>query len=109
MAPGVDVRVDAERDAHGRPQRPGARRDAIELAGRFRVDRLQAERHGPIELVAALADAAEDDLLGNEPGAQRHLDLAARVRVHLRPELTQQPHERRASNWLSAHSGWRAG
>ena len=54
MALRVDVGVDAKRDARDvAPSRARDRLDAVELAGRLRVDRLQAERHGALELVGA--------------------------------------------------------
>ena len=90
----VDVGIHAERDARRRALGPGARGDAIELARRLGVDGFQAERDRAIELLAGLADAGEDDLVGDQAGAQRDLDLAARVGVGRRAEPAQQAHQR---------------
>ena len=81
MALGVDVRVDAQRDA--RPPALGARRgvDALELAVRLGVDRLEAQADRLGDLARTLADPGEDDLVRPEAGPQRHLDLAERVGV----------------------------
>ncbi len=69
VAPGVDVGVHAHRHAHRRVEGACPGGDPIELAGRLGVDRLHAERDGAVELVAGLADAGEDDLLRDVPGA----------------------------------------
>jgi hypothetical protein len=90
----IDVGVHTERDARRRALGPGARGDAIELAGRLGVDGFQAERDRAIQLLAGLADAGEDDLVGDQAGAQRDLDLAARVGVGRRAEPAQQAHQR---------------
>ena len=94
VALGVDVRIHAQRDPHRRRQRHGARGDAVELSRRLGVDRLHAQRHGAVQLVAGLAHAGEDDLIGDEPGAQRHFDLASRVGIGLGAERPQQAHQR---------------
>ena len=63
MALGVDVRVDADRDARRRV--PAARpiaSSARQLAGRFDVDRLQPSGTARLELGHRLADAGEDDV-----------------------------------------------
>ena len=62
MAPGVDVGVDAQRHARLAPLRARDLGDAIELAGRFRVDRADAVGDRVLQLVARLADAGEDDV-----------------------------------------------
>ena len=81
MAAGVDVGVDADGDARARL--PGARDgvDALELALRLGVDRLDAEVDRLRQLGRGLADAGEDDLRRDEAGAQRDVDLAAGIRV----------------------------
>ena len=81
MAACVDVGIDAERDPGARLPLPRQAIDPLELALRFGVDGLDAEIDRLRELRGGLADAGEDDLLGDEPGAQRDVDLAARVRV----------------------------
>ena len=86
MALRVDVGIDAQRHARPRALRDRALIEAIELAGRFDVDREQAERHGAIELGRALADAGEHDLIGTEAAAQRHVDLAHRIGVGVAAE-----------------------
>ena len=94
MAARVDVGIDADGDA--RPRLPLARDrvDAIELALRLGVDRLDAEVDGLGQLRAGLADAGEHDLRRDEPGAQRDVDLAAGIRVDLAAQAAQQPHDR---------------
>ena len=81
MAAGVDVGVDAHRDARCAPGARGDGGDPRHLAGRLGVDGADAEADRALELVARLADAGEDDLVRREAGAQRDLDLAARVGV----------------------------
>ena len=72
----------------------GALIDAIELAGRFDVDRQQAERDGAIDLGGALADAGEHDLIGTEAAAHRDVDFAERIRIGVAAERVQQPDDR---------------
>src|SRR5687768_697711 len=76
MALRVDVRVDAERDAGGAAGGAGTRRDAIELARGFGVDRAHVLRDGVLELAGRLADAREHDVARRKTGTQRHRDLA---------------------------------
>ena len=94
MAAGVDVGVDPQRDARARL--PLARQDvdALQLAFRLGVDRLDAEVDRLRQLRRGLADAGEDDLLGDEAGPQGDVDLAARVRVRAAAEPPQQPRDR---------------
>src|SRR5688572_23940819 len=66
MALGIDIWVDAEGDAGLAALRGGDCRDAIQLAGRLRVDRADAVRDRRLELVARLPHAGEDDLAGQE-------------------------------------------
>ena len=58
----VDVGVDADRDLGARLALARDRVDAIELALRLGVDRLDAEVDGLRQLRVGLADAGEDDL-----------------------------------------------
>ena len=94
MALGVDIGVDPHGDPHLGAAIGGDRGDAIELARRFDVDRVDARGDRERQLVAGLADAGEDDVARREPGAQRHLDLAHRVRVGAAAELSQHAQER---------------
>ena len=83
--------------------------------GRLGVDGLDAERDGPLQLVARLPDAGEDDLVGDEAGAQRDLDLADRVGVGLGAEAAEQAQEGQRRVGLQrvvdgvGHGGERAG
>ena len=81
------------RDACSRAEPCRDRFDARELAGRLDVDRLQAERHGALELGGRLADAGEDDVGRRKPGLARQLDLPDRVRVGGAAELAQRARE----------------
>ena len=94
MAARVDVGVHSHRDPYlGAPVgRDGGH--AIELAGRLDVDRVDAGGDGERQLVARLADAREHDVARIEARAQRHLDLADRVRVGAAAEVAQDPQER---------------
>ena len=94
MAARVDIRVDADGDAGARLTLARDRVDPFELALRLRVDRLDAQVDGLRQLGAGLADAGEDDLGRDEPGAQRDVDLPAGVGVDLAPERPQQPDDR---------------
>ena len=85
MAARVDVGIDAQRDARRRPLRLGELVEAVQLARRFDVDRLEAERDRPRQLVGALADAGEHDLTGVKAAAQRDIDFAHRVGVDAAP------------------------
>ena len=90
MAPGVDVGVDANRHARHEPRPHRQRLDALELAGRFDVDRLQPERHRAFELGVRLADAGEDDVARRETGLAGQLDFPNRVRVGPGAQLAEQ-------------------
>ena len=95
MAPRVDVGVDAERDARAglplaercRSIRSSSPSDSALIVLHAEVDRLR-------QLGAGLADAGEDDLSRDEAGAQRDVDLPARVRVGAAAESAQQPGDR---------------
>ena len=76
MAFRIDVGIDAQRDARRYILGDRALIDAIELSGRFDVDRQQAQRDGAIDLGGALADAGEHDLIGTEAAPQGHVDFA---------------------------------
>ena len=89
----VDVGIDAERDACGRAEPRRDRFDARELADRLDVDRLEAQRHGALELGGRLADAGEDDVGRRKPGLARQLDLPDGVRVGGAAELAQRARE----------------
>ena len=82
MAARVDVRVDAQRDAGARLPLARERVDALELAFRLDVDRLDAEvdrlRRAPPRV---LPTPVKTICGGDEAGAQRDVDLAAGVRV----------------------------
>ena len=67
--------------------------DALELAFRLGVDRLDAEVDRLRQLGVCLADAGEDDLGRDEAGAQRDVDLAAGIRVDLAPQGTKEAHD----------------
>ena len=94
VAARVDVRVDAQRDAGARLPLAREQVDPLELAFRFRVDGLDAEVDRLRQLRGRLADAGEDDLRGNEAGAQRDVDLAAGVGVRAGAKRAQQPRDR---------------
>ncbi len=94
MAPGVDVRVDAQRDARARLPLARQRVDPLDLAVRLGVDGPDAEIDRLRQLGRGLADAGEDDLRGDEAGAERDVDLAARVRVGAAAEPAEQPRDR---------------
>ena len=91
---GVDVGIDAHRDPGAHASRLRRAIDALQLARRLGVDRLQAELHRPIDLVRRLADAAEHDVGRRKPGAHRQLDLADGVGVDGAAGLAQQAHDR---------------
>ena len=99
MAARVDVRVDADRDARARLRARARRVDALELAFRLGVDRLDAEVDRLRQLGLRLADAGEDDLRRDEPGAQRDVDLAAGVGIDLAAQAAQQARRSPASSW----------
>src|SRR5437016_5341537 len=75
MAPGVDVRIDAHRHARGAAEARRDLFDARELARRFDVDRLDAERDRALELRGRFADAGEHDVGGREACSPRDVDL----------------------------------
>ena len=81
MAARVDIRVHAQRHARDHALLAGQLIEAIELAWRLDVDRLEPERDGARQLVGALADAGEHDLARLEPAAQRDVDFAHRIGV----------------------------
>ena len=66
----------------------------IELAGRFDVDRQQAQRHGAIDLAGALADSGEHDLSGRKPQRSATSTSPMRVRIGVAAERAHQPHDR---------------
>ncbi len=82
MAARIDVGVHPDRDPGAASARADAMRvDALDLPFRFGVDAAEAELDGPRELRVGFADPGEDDFLGRESGAERHLDLPARIGV----------------------------
>ena len=91
---GVDIRIDAHGDAGADLTRAGDGVDSLQLALRLGIDRLHAKIDRLDELRLRLADAGEHDLGRNETGAQRDVDLAARVCVDLAAEAPQEPHDR---------------
>ncbi len=93
MALRVDVRVDADRDADRTADPGGDRLDAIQLSGRFDVDRLQPERDGALELRGRLADAGEDDVGGSKTGSPGDIDLPDRIGIHAAAEIAQCLHD----------------
>ena len=68
--------------------------DPLDLARRLHVDRPHAELDRLRQLGGRLADAGEDDLWRDEPGAQRDVDLTTRVRIGVAAERPQEPHDR---------------
>ena len=93
MAPGVDVGVHPQRHAGAAALARRLGVDALQLAARFGVDRLEAEGDRPRDLGAALADAGEDDLLRREAGLQGDLDLADGIAVGAGAEALDQAHQ----------------
>jgi hypothetical protein len=94
MAAGVDVRVDADRHLGARLPFPGDRVEPFQLSRGLGVDRPHAELHGLRQFGVGLRHAGEDDLRGDEAGAQRDVDLPARVGVDAAAEAAQQAHQR---------------
>jgi hypothetical protein len=93
MALRVDVRVDADGDAGWAPDPCGDRLDAIQLSGRFDVDRLQPEWDGAFELGGRLADASEDNVGRSKTGAPGDIDLSDRIGIHAAAESPQCLHD----------------
>ena len=91
MAARVDVGIDPQRDARPGPPAPARSRRCVRARRRLGVDRPDAESDRLLELRARLADAGEDDLRRDETGAERHVDLAAGVRVGVAAQAAQQP------------------
>ena len=93
MRSGVDIGVHAKR--HARPCASRLRRaiDALELAGRFRVDRFQLKRHCAVDFIRRLANAGEDDVGRLESGAQGKLDFADRVGVDGAADVREHSHD----------------
>ncbi len=89
MGVGLDVRVDAHRNARLAPDGGGDGGNPVDLAERLGVDGASAERDRAFDLRARLAHARDDNLVGRESGAQRHLELASGVDVSRRTETTQ--------------------
>ena len=94
MAAGIDVRIDAQRDARAAVLRRRDGRNPIELAGRLGIDRRDACGDGGLKFFATLADTSEDDVSRIEPRAPGHLDFAAGVRVDLAAYRAQQANHR---------------
>ena len=94
MAAGIDVGVHADRDPGARPAGGGNRVDALDLPLRLGVDAAEAELDGPGELGVGLTHPGEHDLLGSESGAQRYLDLPARIGIGCGTQGAQQPGDR---------------
>ena len=105
MRAGVDIRVDAHGNPRTLPSRLRGAIDALQLARRLGVDRLQAELHGPLDFVRRFADAAEDDVRRRKTGAHRQLDLADGVGIDGAAGLAQQANERRTTSSPSWRSG----
>jgi hypothetical protein len=99
LQPGRDMRVTARIDVGIDPQchaDAGAAFvresiDAIQLPFRLGVDRPDAEIDRLRQLRRRLADPGEHNLIGNEPGTQRDIDLAARIRIGTGAQRAQQP------------------
>ena len=91
MAVGGDVRVDAEGDARGGLPPPGRGRDPLQLAGRFRVDRLDPQFHRPVDLRGVFPTPVKTMSCGANP-ARRATSISP-------PELasTRPPAERTTS------------
>ena len=68
MAVGRNVRIDPER--HPRDGLPCTSHggDPVQLAGRFRVDRLDPQGNRPVDLGRGLPHAGEDDIAGSVAG-----------------------------------------
>ena len=94
VAPRVDVGVHADGDPRAGLALARQRVDPLDLAGRLHVDRPDAELDRLRQLGGRLADAGEDDLRRDEPGAQRDVDLTAGVRIGVAAQRPQQPHDR---------------
>jgi hypothetical protein len=93
---GVDVRVDAEGDAGADAGLARARSDPLELLERLRVDGSDLRGDRRVDLVVALADAREDDLLRGEAGREDARELATRDDVAPAPSRAR----RRSTAWL---------
>ena len=90
----VDVGVDADRHASHAPLARGDRLDPIELARRFDVDRLEAERHSAVELRSRFPDARKHNVRGLKPGLAGELNFPDRICVGRASELAHQPRDR---------------
>ena len=77
MSTRVHVRIDAKRHTRARAARPRQPIDPLQLARRFRVDRVDADRDSLIELRLRLADAGEHEVCWIETRPERHVELAA--------------------------------
>ena|SRR5947207_4139248 len=76
VAASIDIGIDPKGNAHPCATFAGETIDSIQLPFGFRVDRLHSKIDRLREFRRSLAHAGEDNLLGNETGAQRHVDLA---------------------------------
>src|SRR5262249_18403725 len=94
MGPGVDVRIDADRDPRPGPALAGQRVDPFDLPPGLDVDAAHAQVDRAREFRGCLAYAREDDLHRRESGAHRDVDLANRVRVGAAAERPQQAQDR---------------
>ncbi len=81
VGPGIDVRIDAHRDARGAPFRGRDAREQFQLGLGLHVDAQNAgvDRRG--EFVCGLADAGEHDLLRRHTRRERALQFTARDHV----------------------------
>jgi hypothetical protein len=98
-------------------KRRGARPDAsqfLDALGLNRVDPRAARLEGAVDLVVALGDAAEDDLLGRETGLENEPELGPRNDVGAAPliEKRAQHGDRRVrlgresdERWLRSEPG----
>ena len=93
MAASVDIRIDAQRHSRLAPLRRGERRNAIELAGRFGVDRADADGDRALQLGARLADSGEHDVGRVHTRAQGDRDLTAGVRVECAADRPEQAND----------------
>ena len=81
VGPGVDIRVDAQRDGGHLAQRHGAGRKQFELRLGFDVEAQYAGPQGEVDLASRLADPGKQDLGGGNTGGERTAQLAFRDHV----------------------------
>src|SRR5207245_606611 len=91
MAPGIDVRIDPNRDAGGSADPLSNLLNARELSSRFDVNRLGAKRHGAFELRRRFADASEHNVRWKEPSPPGDLNFPDGVRVRGGPHVGKHP------------------